>query len=452
MIESDYSLEAILFQIGKDFPETLDNNFRSCIEANPDYSEMNRILESLTAFIKSRTGIRLEFKLIKPNGFLSLLSTGYVTAVDIPGHNSFNALDPKAIKKMTELDLDNFEVESIVAGKIDNAKCTVSGIYSEITFTMAISVTFFDGSVKPEHITGITLHELGHCFDYCTKVGNTLITSTFAAAATGQIKDGDTIEQKVLIGNAYLKAYGLPNRVDENNADASSVVALLLAGQQLHMQNRLGRRYDPIREAERISDQFVNRWGRGRSLVEAMIQIEASKGITGKLRIKPRWMGAVGDLSWFAMFPWKSFASNYARGVQAGVSGAKMAGIIGGIAIPVKLIVGVIVTFALESLVEWMVPNANHPSLPERINYLRLDTIALLKTDPEPDIRRKALEDLEYYDQMVKETTSWTAVSKRLTQYLARVLSGRYQRNLKERTEVELINNPLHELTAVLKG
>lgn len=454
MIESDYSLEAILFQTGDDFPSTLDNNFKSCIEAYPDLDAMNEILDNLGRYIKSKTGLNFNITTRDPNKFLAFISTGLYAHVSIPAMNGFNLVDSSAVKRMEALNLDSFKPESIVAGTIDNAKVTVSGCYSELKFDMLLYSTWFNGKLSADVITAVFLHELAHGWDFCTKVGDTLIISTFAAVATGQIRDGDLIENKIKIGNALLKSYGLTEKVDETNASASTVVALMLAGQPQFMQNRYGRRYESVREAERIADQFVNRWGRGRSLVKALLEIKKSTGPMAKIGITPRWSGIISNLKTVAYFPWKSVGGFYAKSTVGATTAGKVitGGTIAGTYIGVYMVIMTILAFALESLSEWMAPNGRHPDTIDRIKDIRADTVAYLKTDPDPEERKQALDDIAFMDEQIKEVATWTNLSSRFSRYIGTLLTGRLQSTLRERAETDLVNNPLFELTAILKG
>lgn len=425
------SMEAISFQIGKDFPKKLDHLFEQVMIYSGDVRKLDDILSEVRSLTFETTGINMEIKVVKKEFFRP-----FTLSVETPNYNTLSPLNAGAVKRLRDMNLDTFKVQSVLDGEVDLKEGRVSGFFSKILFKMTISENLLNDVLDPDELTAIYLHELGHPFTILEYMGQSLITNVVLAEVLGQLDPEDTAIRRYEVGTYAAKLCGSKDNIPED-PKIEEISAIVLKGQMTRMQNRINSRWYDERLAEAVADQFAARWMKGASLVKAIGKIQRQSGLWAENGYEPIWIGLTMNFINIITIPYNTATRAL---VKVG-----MRRIIESVA------TGFLVSLAMNALS--FTANSVKDAPKDRIEAIRREIITLLKDKNLPDdVRKTALEDLRVIDKEKGSIHSFSDVYSQLTNFVMQSLSGRREELNRHKLQENLANNRLYELSAILKG
>lgn len=178
-------------------------------------------------------------------------------------------------------------------GYVDINKARVSGIFSEMAFTICMPEKFvrnkYPGlNLTPEEWAAMTLHEVGHAFTYCEYFARTVTTNQALSTLSKQLEGNENIDQRVI----YIQAAAKSMRINVNAAalatSKNSVVEVALVAETVELsRSELGVSIYDDTAAEFLADQFAVRCGAGRHLITAQYKLDKIFGSTSTYQSTP---------------------------------------------------------------------------------------------------------------------------------------------------------------------
>lgn len=156
----------------------------------------------------------------------------------------------------------------------------VSGVFSEIPVTVAISSGFFNSRASDGEIAAVLLHEVGHVFTYFYyilhgTIGG-FISTAIAMAAVGA--SGDS-ERKVIFEKG-ARAMGIDNvgvttLLHQTPAQNAEVFKSLYVNETMNrLRTQTGYGLYEIKCCEQLADTFATRFGAGLALASGLFYLE----------------------------------------------------------------------------------------------------------------------------------------------------------------------------------
>src|ERR1700752_9579 len=218
-----------------------------------------------------RTGIKLELVInsgigvcfpFYPNPHSGILTAGDQDYFSNPKYKIYIREQIKIMDKA-----------SIQKGTIDTEKCRVSGIFSEYTTPIFINViSLYRIGTKPEEITAIFLHELGHCFSSMEYSNRLNSTNQVLATLAREMLDKDHLSKEYIFKE--LERINKKTTKDELDKIISGDNIILGRATMRYLKEMVTSQlpnwwYDQTSN-ETLADNFVSRWGYGYALVSAL--------------------------------------------------------------------------------------------------------------------------------------------------------------------------------------
>jgi len=428
----DGSLESIAFQLRSDYPDRLTALFQKCIDANGDVKVISNLLDDIRQLTHDTTGIWME-PLLAPAGFLE---GDYLVSCLVENLNAVSPINPTALSKLEKYDLSNLKVDAVLDGTVDLKNARVTGFFTKIRNHFKMSPSMVDGKFTASEIAALYLHETGHVYVTYEYLGQSLVTNLIVAEILGVWSSDATQARKYEVGRAAVKLSGNPAAIPEE-ADESTLVALVLQGQAPRMAARAGTRWYDHRLAEALADQFAARWIMGAPLVTAIGKMQRSRGILASRGYDPRWLGLVSNFMTIATLPFGLLS----KGVSAAVLAAAK-----------TMTSSLAFSGAMQSILH-VLSGGKYDTPRDRIDAIRRETVALLKnTRLDADTRKTLVKDLEIIDAEKASIHSYSDVMARLANWVVQVVIGRKEELAQNNLSEDLANNRLYELAARLKG
>lgn len=444
---SRLSLESIAYQ-GKS--NRLVNGLTTLYTDALEYyanGELNRVidtLEEIGAHIKSVTGINMTVTQYTPSLMSKVFMNSYTAAVTIPnGVQNLNPVDQHSFKRLTEGELDSKGHASLINGKIDFKKGTVSGYYTQFSFNMRISTTMLEGKISAESLVGVTLHELAHAWDYLVHIGIGTITTALAA---GVHEFFDRYSDPAKRMRLFIRVTGDtdPN-IDIKDLTPDNATVYLVANSDRWIKDWTGIEFKSGESGEYLADQFAVKWGGGLSLVTALRDITYLDSLVGKLSIPSRWSGGVNTA--LNVFTGTLFL-NLNRARKATNATAATLGAVAVRGVGIELLVA----FLVEVIAKATHPYGQHPSISSRVERIRSDLVGTLREVKNPAEKQLILKDLEALDILADEVTDWREMYRSFFRDIVRQVSGRTREDNFKRSVAERNNNRLYELLARIEA
>lgn len=444
------SLESILYQ-GKSNPlvNAINYHFDKVIQAKArnDYSALKDNLNMIGTVVTNRTGIRLDVILEDTSTFNKIFGNPYSMSISLPTENAhLNILNPKATKLFTSGNIDSFKVLDIVNGTMDYNEVKVSGFYSDIIFELKLYDMLLDGKVEAEHLTSVVMHELGHIWTILATIGVGVITSAMAAGVVDFFGRYDNPAVRAKFGKMVSKSVG--SNVDV--VDEKDLITTVLASTETTFTKLTSLKYKSTATNELLADQFASRWGTGASLVEALRRIYDANTWLGRVGMTGKWRGVLGTIQTISTSPWIHFFMDHriqGKLVTSVISRGAMTASAVATSIVITTVLG---SFIAEVLVDLFLPNGTHPDIKQRIEFIRRDQVALLRTNLSKKDRALILKDIDSIDKVYKDVQWWGNHYRDNLRSLVRKLWGTTQ-DIDYKDSLSLRdNNPLHELKARL--
>lgn len=449
---STLSLEAILYQ-GKHnaLVNGLVHIFEQAIQykAEEDYPKVVDILNTLPGLIKEKTGMYFAVSLTTPGILSKSIGSPYnVTVSHTPETAQINVLNPVATKRFKEGDLKSFKVTDLVNGRMDFNKVFVTGFYQEVMFEMKVSDFLLDGKVTAEQLSAIVLHELGHAWTILASMGVGVITSSLAAGIMDFFNRYDDPAQRAQFGKMVSKSIG--SNVD--HVDEKHLISAVVTNTDTTFTKVTGLKYKSNTVNEQLADQFASQWGMGLSLAEALRAVYDSNSLFGRMGVSGQYRGMIGTTRAIIMSPWMLLFSSPV------VAGVKATPIVATGVVPVLVSTAVIsvvmacISFTLETLVDLIQPHGRHPTLPQRVESIRRDQIALLRTKLSKAEKIAILDDIDAIDKVYKDVVSWDNVyHKKINELLKYIWGTTQEANYKD-SLANRNDNLLYELKTRLES
>lgn len=444
------SLESILYQ-GKGNPlvNAINYHFDAAIKsrASGDYSALKDNLDMIGNLVRRDTGIHLDVFLEDVGVFNKIFGNPYSMSVTLPTDNAhLNILNPSATKAFTSGNLDSFQVLDLVNGHMDYQKVKVSGFYSNVVFELKLYDVILDGKVEAEHLTAIVFHELGHIWTILATMGVGVITSAMAAGVVDFFDRYDDPKVRARFGKMVSKSVG--SKVDV--VDEKDLIATVLTSSETTFTKLTSLKFKSTTSNELLADQFASRWGTGASLVEALRRIHDANTWLGRVGISGKWRGILGTLRSVSISPWlhifidhrvkgKVIASAISKGALATTVTATMI-----------IVMTALASFIAEMLVDLLLPNGGHPNIKQRIEFIRRDHVALLRTKLSKKDKALVLADIDAIDKTYKDVQWWgNHYHDNMRRYIRKLWGSTQESDYKDSLSLR-DNNPLHELKARL--
>lgn len=165
-------------------------------------------------------------------------------------------------------------------GTVNIEQGEVSGVFSEIPVTVAISSGFFNSRASDAEIAAVILHEVGHVFTYFYyilhgTIGGFISTAIATAAAGAK---GDS-ERKVLFEKG-ARAMGIDNvgvstLLHQTPDQISEVFQSLYVNETMNrLRTQTGYGLYELKCCEQLADVFATRYGAGLALASGLFYLE----------------------------------------------------------------------------------------------------------------------------------------------------------------------------------
>lgn len=268
------SMETIAFQHGAELYTGLVMQIEK-IQSKGDYSTAAVRSSKIEEIIFNETGIKVTLEVEDSPHENAGVWTGPLIKNNILSQNYD---DPELLKTIDQLSLGNMikDYKTETMGKIDLTNGKVSGIYSELVFSMFFTSSMLrpkpvDRFSSAEVLAEVLLHELGHVFTFIVYlaygVRRAMILSQIARIAAGIDNYNDRVH--VLTYAADLGG----QKIDYNSLGSIApgdqgvnYQAVLLTESRQQIKAELGLDVYAYRAAEQLADQFVVRQGGGAAL------------------------------------------------------------------------------------------------------------------------------------------------------------------------------------------
>jgi len=447
------SLESIMFQ-GKHNPlvNELIERFTRCINLYKEgtYDPMVDEMDNITHAILQRIGINCTLKMKEVDLLSKLFFSPYSAYMDMEGINAVSLLHPKMTEAFSKGDLNTFNPMQLLNGRIDYKQCKVDGVFSKIKFNFTFTTMMFDGRLDGEELTAVLMHELSHCWDFLTMIGQGVVTSALCVGIADFFNRHDSEDVKLKFGTMVIK--NIDPKAKDVNPTADELMGVVVRSVNDRFEKTTGLKWKADETGEYLADQFASRWGLGVSLVKVLSKLEHRNSLSGKIGLGGAWTGVFGAIMTFVMSPWKMLIDPQIK-LSLPMIPIKYKLMVAGINIPLYLITIILTEFVTQAVVDFIYPYGKHPSLQNRILAVRRDQISILQNkDLTPEERKGILADIDAIDSTYGEVKDWDNKFTTLTYELTNLITGkRRELNLK-RDIADRTNNRLYELSARLEA
>jgi hypothetical protein len=430
------SFEAVAWQRNSTLKPRMTELFQKIIDNHTDESFVRRVFLEINDLIFQETGLKFESTLVDRSWFFG----PYEISVELPNLNTFSPVNPQAVKRMRNYDLDNLSIYDTITGRVDYSKGRVSGFFSTLIHRTSYSRKTFEGEIPANELAAANLHEVGHAYVNCAYMGETLATNVVLAELVGQYDMEADVKKKFLIGKAAIRMSGSPADIRDDYT-AADITAFVLEGQVRRMQTSVGTRWYDQRLAETMADQFAVRFGAGADLVKAMSRFERSRHIWAGTGYDPKWLGVLFNFTNIVMLPFSISAEVAAPAVIQLLKQAS------------KSFTFNFFLTGIGGELKGRMSGSNHAPLRERLQVIRRDVVSELKNPNLDEATRKLiLNDLEVIDEEVATAHPFTDVYSQLSRWIVNVATGRKSEFGHQHMVDDLANNRLYEFSAKLKG
>lgn len=236
-------------------------------------SNKNKMLDSeinlnISACIKHNTGLDI---------LMDINENGHGPAIEIPEVNRNNPL-------VTNLEREYWhsavglqairDAGGVVKGTVNSKTGKVSGVFTLFKSTMYMPTSLLqDKKFSDEEIAAITLHEVGHVFNYCEYISRTITTNQVLSAMSKELdKTSDLKEREVIFTNVKhaLKLKNLDVKKLSESKNKTAVELVVVTNVRLDAKSELGSDLYDMNSWEYLCDQFATRHGAGRHIVTSL--------------------------------------------------------------------------------------------------------------------------------------------------------------------------------------
>lgn len=278
-------LEAVIKSIKDDGVKTKD--LQAC--------EQKKILQSI---IQKHTGLNINL----------ILDTEQIACVYLPTVHRNHLFYYNEYRHLYELKDSMAIFKTIKEIKQKNtvnlSTSKVTGIFSKLEVDIHLQVnSFLEHKMRPNQITAILLHEIGHLFTYYEYITRQHSTNQVLAGVLRSVFNGDSIkEREFVFEQAGILMGGDKNTFkDIVKQDDTRVISTVVYSKHVEMmKSELGTDSYDYTACEQLADQFATRHGYGRPLIEALETLGVMFGsTTGK--IPEFWSGLMQIMSMIFM-------------------------------------------------------------------------------------------------------------------------------------------------------
>lgn len=443
---SRLSLESIAYQGDSNrLINGLNTLFTDALEeyANGNLNRVVDILEELGHHVKSVTGVNMTFSTREPSLFAKVFANSYTAGVVIPtGLKNLNVVNQRTFKQFSEGTLKVVNTEELLDGHIDFKKGTVSGFYSTLLFEVKFSTVMFDGALSADSLTGITLHELAHAWDYLVNLGIGTVTTALAAGISDFFDRYDNPDKRLRMVSAVISK-DIPLPKDELSKEMA--VSMVIGDTPARVRQWIGVEYKSGETNEYLADMFATRWGGGVSIAKALRDLYDLNRVTRHLGTPSRWNGAIGTGISVMLSP---IVGNTNRLIQKGGLGISALTNTLAKAVMIEILVSLLVDLIVSSLN----PYGRHPTIQKRVEYIRSDLIGILREVKRPADRLRLLEDLQVIDDIADDVKNWRDRWRDFFRTIGHTVTDRGRTDRFNASLAERNNNRLYELLARIEA
>ena len=163
---------------------------------------------------------------------------------------------------------------AVFNGTVDRKRAKVSGVFSEIEFTVGMTRGFIETDIfTSEELAAIVIHELGHPFSYFEYLGTTVTTNYVLSELTRRLNGVQESKRRIQIVKETCEVIDVdledPEALVSTNNDMVIQTVVLRKAIEKRISELDSHSHD-ITAWEMLSDQFVSRHGGGRALVTGL--------------------------------------------------------------------------------------------------------------------------------------------------------------------------------------
>jgi hypothetical protein len=281
------SLEAIDFQ-SDTFGKEIEFAFESMLQnyENSKTAEESKECKNIQNIIYKRTGINV----------ILVLDTDIMLNSSVPSFHKNHIFIQNSQRDLWKKHRDlarnktnfiNF-INEIKQTTISLKTAKVTGLFSELTFPIFLNYSFFKKfDFSAELMTAGLLHEVGHIFVMLEMISRTNTTNqVLAYISSCVIGKVDNTEKKMIFKHAE-ELLGLQDNDLKNvyeQTDIESLTVEILNKSYKGVGSQTGSYGYDLTAVEQLADQFTNRFGYGRQIIELYDRLE--KQFSGKYQSK----------------------------------------------------------------------------------------------------------------------------------------------------------------------